>query len=230
MAPASIEEKARLLARRIKSLWHMAEAGAGARIREEGLWSTRALLERAGVPAEDREAIEAARRETSVALPDGAVIRDNGVLSEAKLAPLLPEGMAPRDWYLLLNVHVFFWPSLARCRNLLGARAYRGRAHDVLEFDTASLLAAHAERVRVTPMNTGATIHQAPPRGPEAFLPLDRWPPAPGTPYWFTPKGPRAVKEVAVLRGLSDAGRHLVGVRRCRAGPDGEAICEPIWP
>ena len=103
--------KARALARRHPRLFHMTEAGNGEAIRARGLWSTSALLDRNGVTGEARAAIEASRRAAGVRLPDGAVIRDNGVLREGLLAPLLPSGMVPRDWYRLLNAHVFFWPT-----------------------------------------------------------------------------------------------------------------------
>ena len=214
------------LARRHPRLYHMTEAGNGEAIRRRGLWSTRLLLERNGVPEAEREAIEASRRPAPVKLADGTVIRDNGVLRENLLAPLLPDGVAPRDWYLLLNAHVFFWPSQAALARLLGAGAYRTASHDVLEFDAASLLSAHAQRVRLTPMNTGATGRTRPERGPGAFVPLSAWPVPPGTPYWSTPSGkPRPVREVAVRDGVPDAADHLLRITRRRAG----AEPEPVW-
>ena len=156
---------ARRLARAHPRLFHMTEAGQGEAIRARGLWSTSALLDRNGVTGEARAAIEASRRAACVRLPDGAVIRDNGVLREGLLAPLLPAGMAPRDWYRLLNAHVFFWPTDRGLGRLLGAGAYRAAEHDVLEFDALPLLLAHADRVRVTPMNTGATGTRPDPAG-----------------------------------------------------------------
>ena len=218
-AGAGLVAKARALARRHPRLHHMTEAGQGEAIRSRGLWSTSSLLDRNAVPAEARAAVEAQRRAACVTLCDGAVIRDNGVLNERLLAPLLPPGMAPRDWYLLLNAHVFLWPSERTLERLLGAGAYRAAEHDVLAFDAASLLAAHAARVRVTPMNTGATGRSRPERGPEAFLPLADWPASPSTPYWTTPSGaPRPVREVAILGGVPDAGDHLVSITRRRHG------------
>ena len=224
-AGADFLTKVHALARKHPRLHHMTEAGNGEAIRSRGLWSTSALLDRNTVPVEARAGIEAQRRAASETLPDGAVIRDNKVLLEGLLAPLLPAGMAPRDWYLLLNTHVFFWPSNKRSepgKGLKGLlRAYRAAEHDVLEFDTASLLGAHSGRVRVTPMNTGATGRSQPERGPEAFLPLARWPASPSTPFWTTPSGaPRPVREVAVLGGVPDAGDHLVSITRRRHGAE----------
>ena len=217
--------KARHLAAKHPRLFHMTEAGNGEAIRARGLWCTSALLDRNGVTGEAREGVEASRRAASVTLPNGAVIRDNGVLNERLLAPLLPPGMAPREWYRLLNAHVFLWPSERTLERLLGAGAYRAAAHDVLELDALPLLRAHAKRVRVTPMNTGATGRSRPERGPDAFLPLAEWPPAASAPYWATPSGkPRPVREVAVLGGIPDAGAHLVSITRRRHGEAPRAV------
>lgn len=218
-AGSRLAAKAEALAARHPRLHHMTEAGNGEAIRLRGLWSTRALLDRNGMTGAAREAVEASRRAVSVRLPDGAVIRDNGVLREALLARLLPAGTTPRYWYLLLNAHVYFWPSERTLKRLLGAGAYRAAEHDVLEFDAASLLAAHAARVRVTPMNTGATGRSRPERGPGTFLPLADWPASASTPYWTTPSGaPRPVREIAVLGGVPDAGDHLISITRRRHG------------
>ena len=168
------------LVRRMPRLFHMTEAGSADLIRRDGLWPTSTLLDRSDIPASRRKAIEAARRARLVALPGGAVIRDNGVLDEAKLRGVLTDGLMPEDWYRLLNVHVFFWPSARAMTGLLTARAYRGAEHDVLELDAARLLADHASRVRLTCINTGATGRTTPRRGPGTFLPLDRWPPFAG--------------------------------------------------
>ena len=231
-AEAGLLAKARALARRHPRFFHMTEAGNGEAIRSRGLWSTSALLDRLGVPAETRAAVEAQRRAACVTLSDGAVIRDNKVLVEGLLAPLLPPGMVPRDWYLLLNAHVFLWPSNQRgepgqgLKRLLGAKAYNKAEHDVLEFDAESFLTMHARRVRLTPMNTGATSRSPPERGPEAFLPLADWPASPSAAYWTTPSGAaRPVREIAVLGGVPDADAHLVSITRQRHG---EAPCT-MW-
>ena len=215
------------LARRMPRLFHMTEAGSADLIRRDGLWPTSELLDRCGLPAERRTAIEAARRARPVALPGGAVIRDNGVLDEAKLRGVLTDGLTPEDWYRLLNAHVFFWPSARAMAGLLTARAYRGAEHDVLELDAATLLADHAPSVRLTCINTGATGRTTPRRGPGTFLPLDRWPPSSGDPLWTTPAGTiRPIREVAILGGVEDVAPYLLRIARQRAGETERVLWE----
>jgi hypothetical protein len=79
-------------------------------------------------------------------------------------------GMTPREWYELLNRRVFFWVEWKRLLKLLGARAYMDRPHLVLEVDTARLLKRHADRVTLSPINSGATFAMNPaPRGSDTF-------------------------------------------------------------
>ncbi len=205
--------------RRHPFLFHMAEAGSWNRIGEEGLWSTTELLTRAGLDDAAREPIEAARRPGPVVLPNGVVIRDNGVLNHALLARALTDALSPRDWYLVLNAHVFFWPWRKSLENFLNARPYRARAHDVLTIDTASLLGAHFASAFVTPINTGATGRTVPKRGVGTFLPLADWRNAKTHPRWLTPSGvPRGIKEVAIRGGVADIRPHLVEVTREQVG------------
>jgi hypothetical protein len=116
----------------------MAEAGSWPAIREHGLLSASALLDRFGVEGAAREAVEAARRPAKVPLGHGeAVIRDNGPLNERKLARALQDGLTPPDWYRLLNARVFMWLSRKRLLRLHCAQAYRDEAHDVIEVESA---------------------------------------------------------------------------------------------
>ena len=59
-------------------------------------------------------------------------------------------------------------------RRLLNAKAYRGHAHTTIEFDTKRLL----ERcdVTVSPINSGAVLHNPPRRGSFTFTAIDRFP------------------------------------------------------
>ncbi len=96
-------------------------------------------------------------------------MRDNKPMQEKALERCLSE-MTPREWYEHLNRRVFFWVERKRLLKLLGARAYRNRPHLVLEVETAGLLKRHAERVLLSPINSGATFALGPaPRGPETF-------------------------------------------------------------
>ena len=68
----------------------------------------------------------------------------------------------------------------ARLNRLLSARAYRQKQHCVLTIDTAKLLKIHADKVSLSPINSGSTIYKPQPRGHSTFLsisdyPFDRW-------------------------------------------------------
>ena len=157
-------------------LWHMAEDGSWPSIREHGLLSALALLDLYGVEGAAREEILSVRRPSSVRLErdgmPGAVIRDQKPMTDAALLKCLQGGLVPRDWYRFLNSKTFLWVERERLMRLLGARAYRGKPHVVIEVDSASLLAAHGDRVSLCPINSGATLWVPQPRGPSSFLPL----------------------------------------------------------
>lgn len=161
------------LALRYPVLFHMAESGSWESIRERGLLSTSALLDLFEVEGGERITIESTRRPEIVRLehPEHgvALVRDNKPMQEKALEKCL-YGMTPREWYELLNWRVFFWVERKRLLKLLGARAYRDRPHLVLEVDTAKLLERHADRVTLSPINSGATFAMNPAsRGPDTF-------------------------------------------------------------
>ncbi len=161
------------LASRYPVLFHMAEDGSLQSIKKRGLLSTSALLDLFEIEGEERLAIESARRPEIVQLmhPEQgvALVRDNKPMQEKSLERCL-RGMTPREWYEHLNRRVFFWVDRKRLLKLLGARAYRDRPHLVLEVDTAKLLERHADRVALSPINSGATFAMNPaPRGPDTF-------------------------------------------------------------
>src|SRR5215210_3694491 len=165
--------KKQTVADRYPVLFHMAESGSWESIRERGLLSTSALLDLFEVEGELRLAIESARRPEMVKLEHPkhgkALVRDNKPMQEKALERCL-HGMTPREWYEHLNRRVFFWAEWKRLLKLLGARAYRDRPHLVLEVDTAELLRRHADRVTLSPINSGATFAMNPaPRGPDTF-------------------------------------------------------------
>ena len=138
--------------------FHMAESGAWASIRRHGLLSTSALLDLYEIDAADRAATEAAHRPRGVVLARAdlgrAVVRDQKPMDDASLTRCLQDGLAPRDWYRLLNSRAFLWLSRKRLVRLLCARPYRAREHDVLELDTRALVAAYAGRITLSPTST----------------------------------------------------------------------------
>jgi hypothetical protein len=161
------------LSHRFPVLYHMAEDESWQSIRQIGLLSTSALLDRFGIQGDRRFDIESRRRPEIVKIehPEHgtALIRDNKPMQETALEQCL-QGMTQREWYESLNRKVFFWVDRERLSRLLGARAYRDRQHLVLEVDTAKLLKRHAKRVSLSPINSGATVFGGSPRGVGTFL------------------------------------------------------------
>lgn len=210
-------------------LFHMAEAGAWPSIRRHGLLSTSALLDLFGVSGAAREAVEARRRPESVPLAHPvqgrAVIRDNKPISDAKLLKVLVDGVAPADWYRMLNARVFFWPSRRKLLNLLGARSYRDAAHDVVELDARALVEAYRDAVTLSAINSGAVLfaNTAPKRGPRTFLPISDYPYAERR---RTHGRDERVAELAVTGGVPDAARFVRRVVRMRGDREVETVFE----
>jgi hypothetical protein len=159
-------------------LYHMAEHGTWDSIRQHGLLSTAALLDLFGISGPDRMRIEGSRRKLPIEISRGkgrkAVIRDQGPMSDSKLAACLRDGLTPADWYRTLNGKVFFWLTQQRLETLMAA--YSDRQHLVLEVDTAQLLKRYADKILLAPMNTGCTSPMAFPRGLNTFLPPHEYP------------------------------------------------------
>ena len=160
-------------------LYHMSEAGSWESIRRHGLLSTSALLDLFEYSGAQRGAIEAHRRPKSIQISHPvhgtATIRDQAPISDAALERWLID-MSPTDWYRLLNARVFFWLGRRRLETLLGARLYRGQAHDVLTVDTAALVENHVHRISLARINTGATHRGGSPRGSNTFSSVKSFP------------------------------------------------------
>ncbi len=207
------------LLRDCPTLYHMAERGSWPSIREHGLLSTSALLDLYGAQGAERAAIEGQRRPGPVTIErpafGRAVIRDQKPMSDAGLRRCLTDGLTPEDWYRLLNGKVFFWLTRARLLRLLNAGPYRNAEHDVLELDTASLVAAYREAITLSPINSGTTMRFPVARGRATFLPIGEYPYA----YWRTkrPRGERVV-ELAVEGGVPDILRFTRCVGRTQNG------------
>lgn len=197
------------LVRQYPILYHLAEVGSWPSIRERGLLSTTALLDLFEYRNPERTAIESRRRAEPVSiahpLHGTAMIRDQKPLSESALEHCL-DGMTPRQWCELLNRMVFFWPTEQRVRDLMGARAYRGRAHAVLAVDTTRLLARYGQRVWLSPINSGSTLYRPAARGRGTFRRPDEHPPE------------RRVAEVAVEYAVPDIRDLVLSVAEWRDG------------
>ncbi len=212
------------LIRDCPTLYHMAERGSWPSIQRHGLLSTSALLDLYGMQGAERDTIESRRRPDAVPLQHPglgrAVIRDQMPMDDAGLRKCLLDGLAPEDWYRLLNRKVFFWLTRTRLLRLMDAKLNRDLAHDVLELDTAALIAAYRPAITLSPINSGATRPFPAPRGAATFQPIDAYPYA----RWRStrPKGERVV-ELAVDRGVPDAARFVRNMTSMRGREDGDA-------
>jgi Family of unknown function (DUF7002) len=161
------------------NLYHMAEAEAWPSIKNLGLLSTTALLDRFEIDGDLRRRIESEHRPQSIRITHpkhgSALIRDQKPMRESALRTCL-RGMSPREWYLMLNGQVFFWVTADRVQTLLNARAYRNQKHMVITVETASFMESYALRMRLSPINSGSTIYKPQRRGRQTFRSLTDYP------------------------------------------------------
>jgi hypothetical protein len=212
------------LIKRYPRVYHMAEVGTWPSIKEQGLLSTSALLDKFGYEGEARATLEKSHRREKIALraPGLAplVIRDQKPMAPDRLRPTLQDGLTVEQWYKAINSKVFFWAERSRLLILLNARHYRALEHDVLTVDTASLLEKHSSRVWLSPMNSGNTFPMARPRGLATFRRISDYPSRPsGIPE-------KEVVELVVDYAVEDVAQHVVEVHRMRR----HEILEALWP
>lgn len=207
-------------------LHHMAEPDSWPMIAQIGLLSTQQLVAECDLPAAEATRILRTRRKTSARLHHPRVgpvtIRDQNPLREGNLIASLTD-MTVEQWLAVLNDRVFFWLHPARLDRLLSAKLYRNQSHDVLVLNTRDLLDRHLDRVRITAMNTGATIFpNASPRGSDTFLRVEDFP--------FAQRRRRhplknAAVELAVIGGVPDVADLVHRVERRQ----GDRVLEEIF-
>jgi hypothetical protein len=202
------DDELAVLLRDCPTLYHMAERGGWASIQRHGLLSTSTLLERWEIVAHRRKAIEKTRRQESVVIDHPtlgrAVLRDQKPMDDTSLERCLRDGLTPPDWYGLLNARVFFWLTRERLHRLLKAKHYRVLEHDVLEIDTAELVAAYRKRITLSPINSGSTKPFGRSRGRDTFLSIADYPYA----HWRERRDrSECVVELCVLGGVPDIAR-----------------------
>jgi hypothetical protein len=204
-------------------LWHMAEDGSWDSIQKHGLLSTTSLLDLYKYTGKPRQELESIRRPESVLISaDGlpnAVVRDQKPMTASALQKCLTDGTTPEQWFETLNARVFFWLSRERLRGLLNAKAYRGRAQTVLTLDTASVVAANRDRIRLSPINSGATIYNPAPRGRDTFSTMSDFP---FDERRKTRTLDNAVVELTVLGSVSDIKDHAIAVHSIHDGKQTE--------
>jgi hypothetical protein len=207
-------------------LYHMAESGSWPSIQLNGLMTTSQIVDACSPTPEVRAAILEQRRPRNVVLDHATlgqlVIRDQAPLREQFLMGSLSD-LTVAQWLERLNSRVFFWLHPDKLTTLLGARRYRNLAHDVLTIDTASLITSHADQIRLSPINSGATLYpNAPKRGSDTFATISAY-----RYDLYRRRGIRdAIVELAVINGVSDIVQHVVRVeRRCR-----DEVLDVLYP
>ena len=221
-----IEVDAETIVANYPTLYHMAEAGSWESIARHGLLSTRALLDLFEIDDPVRGEILRMRRPSSVRIQHeahgSAVVRDQIPLSQTRLSKCLTD-MTFEQWLNVLNSRVFFWLTEGHLETLLGARAYRRLAHDVIVIDTQALLARYATSVTLSPINSGATMYNPPARGTTTFVPIAEYP--------FEERRKargrkNAIIELAVEKGVPDIRDVALNVERRRVGEPSTILWE----
>ena len=207
-------------------LYHMAHQGGWPSIRDQGLMSASALLDKYNITGEQRQQLECLRRPELVTLErDGlpnAVLRDQKPLRSSALAKCLTHGLTPTDWYQILNAKNFFWLSSGRIWRLLGARAYRAKPQTVLTIETASVIAKYEPEIRLSPINSGSTLFDPQPRGPGTFVMIAEFP--------FQQRAKTRslennVVELVIDHSVPDIAAHTLAVHEVK----GDKILHELW-
>lgn len=194
---------------RIPRLFHTTPAQAWPGVRAHGLLPVERLLELFEV--DDAERLLTHRRPAAHRLTHpvhgDAWLRDQRPMNEAHLARML-EGtsMTVAQYLRRINGLVFFWADPGRLERLRDLPRYADQAQLVLTVDTASLLAAHGDRVVLTRINSGAALFPSGRRGPDTFRTIADF-----------PSRARPV-ELAVVGGVPDLARHLLRAQRWSGG------------
>jgi hypothetical protein len=212
------------LIERYPRLFHLAEAGSAEAITAHGLLPAQEIVSTSALGPDEQAAILNSPRPRALAighpLLGEVTLRDQTPLRPHILEKVLTD-MTAQQWLSALNQRVFFWLHPQRLDQLLNARRNRGRPHDVLVIDTASLVGAHARRVRLSAINSGSTLYpNAPERGAQTFQAIEDYPFVERLRHRTLQT---AVVELAVSGGVRDIAGHITDVYRvpAPAGPAG---------
>lgn len=161
-------------------LFHMAENGAWAGIKKHGLLSTSSLLDLHEIDGKERRAIESEHRNKIIEINSRglhtAKIRDQLAMDDEGLRRCLPKEISPRQWYEFLNNKVFFWLTEDRLNRMLNAKAYRDTTHEVLVLNAREFVEKYREKIRLCPINSGATKPASAKRDYSIFYRIDDYP------------------------------------------------------
>jgi len=195
-------------------LWHIAEDGSWPGIRRHGLLSAEALLDLYGITGTSRNALLSEQRCRCEAIEGRglppATLRDQKPIPPRALARCLDDGLAPADWYRLLNGRSFFWLSEARLQGMLST--YGDRPHVVLTVETAALVGAHRKRIELSRINSGYALRVPARRGRDTFLSIAAY------------RHP-GISELSVVGGVPDIARHVLAVERRHR----EHVLDVLW-
>ncbi len=203
-----------------RHVYHLAEEANWPSIQRIGLLPAAELITRAGLSGADRDRLGRSQRVSHTVLPDGVEIRDQPRMPAAALRACLV-GMAPPDWYALMNSRVFFSLDPARLNRLRGACEPRPQV--VLTLDTAGLVAGHGGRASVSPINSGHALRRAARRGTATFVPYAAWVDS----GWASEAAAFGIKdrkrshpaaELTIAGAIPDAMRYVVATSRLAAG------------
>ena len=200
---------------RYPRLFHRAAAGAAAAIAEHGLLPAEEIVSTSALGPDEQAAILSRPRPRALTIEHPVLgrvtLRDQTPLRAHILDKVLTD-MTARQWLSALNERVFFWLHPQRLDQLLNARRNRGRSHDILVVDTASMVSAHARRIRLSAINSGSTLYpNAPERGTRTFQTVADYPFA----ERIRSRPPQAaVVELAVSGGVRDIASHVIDVYR----------------
>jgi hypothetical protein len=207
-------------------LYHLGEAGSWPAIAVHGLLPTTEIVTTSALSAAEQAELLSRPRRSALPIKHPllgtVVIRDQTPLRAHILEKALRD-MSAEQWLNTLNDRVFFWLHPQRLDQLLNARRNQGRPHDVLTVDTASLVTQYHDRIRLSAINSGATLFPgAPERGPFTFRTIEDYPYAERR-RLRTPQA--AVVELAVLGSVPDIADHVVSVQRRL----GSVVVADLW-
>jgi hypothetical protein len=210
------------LIERYPRLFHLTEAGSAPGITEHGLLSAQELVWTSGLSPDEQAAILSLPRRRAPIIDHPVLgrvtLRDQTPLRGHILDKVLVD-MTAQQWLSALNERAFFWLHPQRLDQLLNAQRNRGRPHDVLVVDTASLVSAHGRRVQLSAINSGSTLYpNAPQRGTQTFQAIEDYPLAERI---GRRTSQAAVVEFAVCGGVRDISDHVIETYRAptSAGP-----------
>jgi hypothetical protein len=215
-APVNVDE----LISNYPILYHSTAAGNARAIVDHGLWTTAQIADTAQLDPNQTAAMVAAPRPRAVKLTHPVLgdvqIRDQSPLRPAMLARCLTD-LTPAQWFAILNDRAFFWLHPSRLHSLLSGRRNRDAEHEVVAVDTASLVDVHHDRIRLSPINSGAVLYpNAAARGSHTFTTVSDYPFAERR---RTRPVHGAVAELAVIGGVHDVTAHTIKVQRWAPGP-----------